>query len=135
MESKTEHKILIVDDEPDVCEVISHYLAKRDYKVISAISAKEALSKFAAEKPSLILLDILMPEIDGIECLRRIKEIDAQAMVIILTGVANLDTAKQALELGAVDYIMKPIDFDMLETLISVRLSFTKNSLPEANLT
>lgn len=115
-------KILIVDDEPDVCEVICHYLGKRGYDVIAATSAQEAVSKLLSEKPTLILLDIRMSEIDGIECLRMIKNIDKEVPVIMVTVVADLDVAKHALELGAVDYITKPLGFNALETAISMYL-------------
>ncbi len=126
MEPKTEDKILIVDDEPEVCEAISRYFTRRGYNVVIATSAKEALSKVSAEKPALIILDILMPLIDGLECLRKIKEIDKEATVIIVTCVASVDTARKALELGAVDYVTKPLDYDELETLISVQFSIKK---------
>lgn len=115
-------KILIVDDEPDVCEVICHYLGKRGYSVITATSAQEAVSKLLSEKPTLILLDIRMSGIDGIECLRTIKNIDKDVPVIMVTVVTDLDIAKHALELGAVDYITKPLGFNALETAISMHL-------------
>lgn len=120
-------KILIVDDEPDVCEVIANFLSKRDYEVVIANNGKEALSKLSTEKPSLILLDIRMPEMDGIECLRRIKELDKEVPVIMVTCVTNIDTAKKAMELGATDYLTKPLGYSALETAISMHL-FLKNT-------
>ena len=118
-----EQKILVVDDELDVCEAIRNYLMRRGYKIVIATSTQEAITKLLSEKPVLILLDILMPGIDGIECLRRIRDLDKNVPVIMVTCVIDVDTANEALRLGAVDYITKPISFNELETLVSVRLS------------
>ena len=115
-------KIMIVDDEPDVCEAISHYLGKRDYDVITATSAREAINKLLNEKPLLVLLDIKMPDIDGIECLQMIKKLDKEALVVMVTCVSDLETAKQTLALGAVDYITKPLCLEAIETAVSTYL-------------
>lgn len=115
-------KILVVDDESDLCEVISYYLNKRGYSVVTANNTQEGLAKLLLEKPSLILLDIRMPGMDGIECLRRIRKLDEEVLVIMVTCVTDLDTAKKALELGAIDYITKPLGFSALETAISTYL-------------
>ena len=115
-------KIMIVDDEPDVCEAISHYLGKRDYDVITATSAREAINKLLNEKPLLVLLDIKMPDIDGIECLQMIKKLDKEALVVMVTCVSDLEPAKQPLALGAVDYITKPLCLEAIETAVSTYL-------------
>ena len=115
-------KILMVDDEPDTCEVVSHFLGRRGYDVITANSAEEALSKLSTEKPELILLDILMPGMDGIECLRRIREINKEVPVIMVTCIIDINTAKQAIALGATDYLTKPLGYNALETAISTYL-------------
>ena len=115
-------KIMIVDDEPDVCEAISHYLGKRDYDVITATSAREAINKLLNEKPLLVLLDIKMPDIDGIECLQMIKKLDKEALVVMVTCVSDLETAKQTLALGAVDYITKPHCLEAIDTAVSTYL-------------
>ena len=115
-------KILLVDDEPAVCEVDGYYLSRRGYDVICANSAQEALDKFVKDRPQLILLDILMPGVDGLECLRRIRKIDKQVPVIMVTCVDEIETAKKAIELGAVDYLTKPLGYKALETAISMYL-------------
>jgi DNA-binding response OmpR family regulator len=115
-------KILIVDDEPDIRESIGHYLGKRGYEIITADNGKQAISKLLTEKPDLIILDMRMPEIDGIECLRIIKTLERDVIVIMVTAVTDLDTAKHTLELGAADYITKPIGFNGLETAITAQL-------------
>ena len=115
-------KILVVDDEPDVCEVISQYFDRRGYDVGIASNGEEALSKVLTERPKLILLDIRMPGMDGIECLRRIKKLDKEVIVIMVTCVDEIEAAKKALRLGATDYITKPLGFNALETAISTYL-------------
>lgn len=115
-------KILIVDDEVDVCKTISRFLQQKGYVPIVANNGKDALSKLASEKPELILLDIRMPDMDGVECLKRIKKHNPKVIVIMVTCVTDIDTAKKAIELGAKDYITKPISFDSLETAVSTYL-------------
>ncbi|MBU2541218.1 MAG: response regulator [Candidatus Omnitrophica bacterium] len=115
-------KILIVDDEPDVCEAIGLYFSKRNYKIITANNGQEALSKAKNEKPALILLDIVMPKMGGIECLRKIRRFNKRVPIIIVTCVDKLKTALKAMKLGATDYITKPLGFDALETTISTYL-------------
>lgn len=115
-------KILVVDDELDICEVISNYFGRKGYAIITATSAREALSKVSSEKPDLILLDILMPEIDGIECLRMIRELDKDVPVVMVTVVDDSKTAKRAIKSGATDYITKPLTFSALETVIVTHL-------------
>ncbi len=115
-------KVLIVDDEPDVCEAISSYLGKRGYYIITATRAKEAISKFLSEKPALVLLDICMPDMDGLECLKIIKKFDSEALVVMVTCMNDDTTARQALALGAVDYITKPLGFKAIETAITTYL-------------
>jgi two-component system NtrC family response regulator len=119
-------KILIVDDEVDVCKSISHYLEKKDFSPITANSGKEVLDKLKNDKPNLILLDIRMPDMDGVECLKRIKEIDKKVIVIMATCVTDIDVAKKALDLGAIDYITKPIGLEALQTAISTYLFLEK---------
>lgn len=115
-------KILVVDDEKDVCEVLSKFLSKKGYTPVIANSGKEALDKLSREKPSMVLLDIRMPDMDGVECLRKIKKFDKKVIVIMVTCVTDIDTAKKAVELGATDYITKPISFEALQTAISTYL-------------
>jgi DNA-binding response OmpR family regulator len=115
-------KIMLVDDEPDVCEAVCHYFSKRDYKVVTATSGEEALSKLLTEKPALILLDIYMPKMDGIECLQRIRELDKEVLVIMVTCANDKDKAKRCLELGATDYIVKPLGYNALELAVITHL-------------
>ena len=110
-------KLLIVDDETDVREFAASFFRKRKIEVITASSGEEALSSIEKEKVDLILLDIKMSGIDGLETLRRIKDKDKDAKVIMVTGrkPEEENVFDKCMQLGAMDYIHKPLELDELE--------------------
>jgi len=110
--------MLIVDDERSVRESLMHWFLPEGYRVETAAEAMEALDKMKDSSFDVVLLDIKMPGMDGIELQQRLKEIDSQMAVIIMTAYATVDTAIQALKQGAYDYITKPVDPDDLSRLI-----------------
>ncbi|HAL54938.1 MAG TPA: Fis family transcriptional regulator [Bacteroidetes bacterium] len=111
--------ILIVDDEKIVRDSLSKWFREDGYTVGSAEDAASALRQMQAKKWDILLLDIKMPGVDGIELQQRIKEIDPNATIIFITAHASVDTAVQALKSGAFDYVTKPVDPDYLSHLIS----------------
>ena len=106
----TDDTILIVDDSPFMLRTMSFILEKAGYATATANSGQEALEKLAEKDYSLILADIKMPGMDGLEMLRRIREIDSDAVVIVMTAYASLDTAVKAIKYNAYDYLVKPFD-------------------------
>ncbi len=110
--------ILIVDDEKVVRESLSKWFKEDDFIVGASENAAEALKQLQVRKWDIILLDIKMPGMDGMELQQRIREIDPGATIIFITAHASVDTAVQALKAGAFDYIAKPIDPDYLSHLI-----------------
>ena len=108
-------RVLVVDDEPVARELLSEFLTAKGYAVLTASNGEEALRKLKEERPHLILLDIRMPKMDGLETLRRVREIDHEVGVIMVTAVNEEETGRQALKLGAFDYITKPMNFQYLE--------------------
>ncbi|MEI6820831.1 MAG: sigma-54 dependent transcriptional regulator [Bacteroidota bacterium] len=110
--------ILIVDDEDSVRDSLFNWFIEDGYRVECAENAKIALSKLESDSFDIILADIKMPGMDGLEMLRRIKSLKADAIVIVMTAFATVDTAVQALKDGAFDYITKPFDPDDLSHLI-----------------
>jgi len=108
-------RVLVVDDEPDARELLSEFLTAKGYAVLTASNGEEALRKLKEDRPHLILLDIRMPKMDGLETLRRVREIDHEVGVIMVTAVNEEETGRQALKLGAFDYITKPLDLKYLE--------------------
>ncbi len=108
-------RVLIVDDEPVARELLSEFLTVKGYKVLTASDGKEALRRVKQDRPHLILLDVRMPEMNGLDVLRQVREIDHEVGVIMVTAVNEEETGRQALKLGAFDYITKPLDFEYLE--------------------
>jgi DNA-binding NtrC family response regulator len=106
--------ILIVDDENVVRDSLAKWFEEEGYSVDTATSAREALLKLPRQRWDLALVDIKMPGMDGLELHRKIREVDPNLIVIIMTGYASVETAVQALKDGAYDYIMKPFDPDDL---------------------
>ncbi|MDO9555944.1 MAG: response regulator, partial [Atribacterota bacterium] len=101
----TKANILIIDDEVDLCQSLLELLEEEEYKIFIADSGKEGLIKVKENLPDLVLLDIKMSGIDGIETLERITAIDKDISVIMLTAYQTVETAVKAMKLGAYDYI------------------------------
>jgi len=121
METKT--KILVVDDEVKICRNVEKILAKDDYDVSWASSADEALEKMAKESYSLLISDIIMPGMNGLEFLKLVKNQWPLTKVIMFTAYASTDTAVKAMRLGAVDYIPKPFTPDELRLPVELALT------------
>lgn len=126
------YKILIVDDELSVRRSLQEWFLEDGFEVEIAESGEEALEKMHRGPYDIILLDIKMPGMDGITLQRRIKEIDPQAIIIIMTAYASVETAVEAIKLGAFDYVTKPFDPDELSNL--VRNALKQKDLTEENL-
>ena len=108
-------KVLVVDDEPEAVELLVEFLSSKGYEVLTATSGEEALRRVKEDRPHLVLLDIRMPKMNGLEVLKRIREIDPEMGIIMVTAVNEEDVGRQALELGAFDYVVKPLDLKYLE--------------------
>jgi len=127
MTAENKIKILVVDDEEILRDRLKRLLELDDYEVVTAENGLRGLEEFASFKPDIVLLDIKMPGIDGIEVLERIKKIPNMAEVFIMTGHGGLETAIQAMRNGAFDYMTKPIDYDELE--INLKRAMEKKML------
>ncbi|NWF91991.1 MAG: sigma-54-dependent Fis family transcriptional regulator [Syntrophaceae bacterium] len=114
--------VLIVDDEAGTRESIKMIL-KNDYEVFLARDAEEAFAQIKAHSPDVILLDIILPDIDGLKVLEKIKENDPDLIVIMITATKTVKTAVEAMKLGAYDYVTKPFDVDELRLIINRALS------------
>ncbi|MGB3340501.1 MAG: sigma-54 dependent transcriptional regulator [bacterium] len=110
--------ILIVDDDEAQRSLLAGYLKKKDYTVTTAASGHEAIAENQDKGFDLVILDLKMPEIDGIETMAKIKEIDPETYFIILTGYGTVESAVEAMKIGAYDYLGKPINLDELEIII-----------------
>ncbi|MCX8116690.1 MAG: response regulator [Desulfobacterota bacterium] len=124
-----EERILIVDDEEVICNVLERRLIKEGYLCVTAHNGKEALSRFYKENFSLIISDIKMPEMNGIELLQKVKAIDPKMKMIMVTAYPEIDLAVNAMKLGAYDFIIKPADLDLI--VMSVRKALESKRLEE----
>lgn len=107
-------KFLIVDDEQDVVDNVKELFELRNYSVITATSGTEALELVKKESPNIIILDIRMPDISGMEVLKEVKKNYPKTRVIMLTGVEDEETKDKAMSLGASGYLTKPYSFSEL---------------------
>ncbi len=122
----TLEKILLVDDEPRILELLSVALENEGYQVLEADNGKEALAQFKKEKPQVVLLDIRMPDMDGLEVLRQIKESNQTSSVIMMSAYGAMETVLQAIKRGAYDYLTKPVDLEKVKVLVKRTLEAQK---------
>jgi len=130
------NKIMIhlIDDEPIIHDVLGQLLQSEGYQVEVSTSGEEALSKLPHQKFDLTLLDLLMPGMDGLEVLREIKRLEPEAVVIIITAYASVESALTAMKMGAYDYIQKPFKNDELLMTISRALEHRRLQLENIRL-
>jgi DNA-binding response OmpR family regulator len=125
-------RILIVDDEQSVRDVLGEYFVEQGYSVETAGDGEEALALVQASAPDLVLLDVRMPGIDGVETLRRLRAIAKDLAVIMVTANEDVGLARDTLRLGALDYVAKPFDFAYLERAIMAGLAQARAGEPPA---
>jgi two-component system, response regulator, stage 0 sporulation protein F len=116
-------RILVVDDEAPVREVLTEYFETEGYAVEAATNGLEALSVVSGGRADLVLLDVRMPGLDGVQVLRRIRELTDSVPVIMVTANEDVTIARQTLMLGAFDYVAKPFDFDYLDRAVAAGLA------------
>ena len=124
-----ENRILIVDDEEMICSIFARRLAKEGYSCVTANNGREALHHFYKDNFCLIISDIKMPEMNGIELLKRVKATRPNMLVIMVTAYREIDMAVEAMRLGAYDFIIKPADLDLV--VFSVKKALEKKRLEE----
>lgn len=115
--------LLVVDDEPRVRELLRDFLSIGGYDVIAAATGGEGLRLLRERRPHLMLLDMTLPDMGGMEVLRETMRCDSAASVVVLTGLLDEDIGRQALEEGAFEYLTKPVDLKHLEQLLSYKLA------------
>jgi len=113
------HKVLIIDDEKDILDSLSSILEDEGFQVSRATDGKEGLSLFEREKPEIVLLDIWMPELDGIQVLKQIMKKEGKAIVIVISGHGTISTAVEAVKMGAYDFLEKPLSIEKVLEVIS----------------
>src|SRR2546429_3407150 len=107
--------VLVVDDEDGIRQALDRFLSRLGYRVLQASSGAEALDRQAAEQPQVMLSDIRMPNLSGVELVPKALAADSDLAIIMLTAIDEPRTAIECLKLGAYDYLIKPVDLDELE--------------------
>jgi DNA-binding NtrC family response regulator len=115
-------KILVVDDEIEACKALEEFLSSMGHEVYTALDGPTALERVQEVRPDIVLLDMIMPGMGGTDVLKKIKELDFDTSVVMVTVVAEENRAKETMELGAFDYITKPVDLNYLENVLMVKL-------------
>jgi response regulator RpfG family c-di-GMP phosphodiesterase len=124
-----ENRILIVDDEKTIYSVIARRLAMEGYSCAMVINGREALGYFSKNNCSLIISDIRMPEMNGLELLKNVKAVRPDMMFIIMTAYPEIDMAVEAIRLGANDFIIKPVDLELM--VFSVKKALERKRMEE----
>ncbi len=125
-------KVLIVDDETDYLETLVKRMHRRKVEASGVSSGQEALEHLAEKGADVVVLDVRMPKMDGIETLRAIKNSYPLMEVLLLTGHASLSVAREGMEIGAFDYLMKPINID--ELLFKIQDAYERKKIQEKKI-
>ncbi len=115
-------RILVIDDDPEVVDILVTTLRDEGYGVLGALTSDEGLKLVILSRPDLVLLDIMLPGMNGIEVLKRIRSINPTIKVVMVTGNTDPVLAREALELGALAYVDKPFDFAYLKRIVAMAL-------------
>lgn len=117
------HKILVIDDDEVLLRLVSINLGEAGYSVLSTADGPRGIALYREQKPSLVLLDLGLPTMSGVEVLKEIRALDSSAKVIVVTGYGSVESAVTAMRFGAWDYVQKPFDMDVLLKKMETALS------------
>jgi len=135
MKQSYENLVLIVDDEPAIRDMISRYLAKVGFSAITASNGLEALELFKERSPQVVITDVKMPSIDGIQFLKNVRKFNASTPVIFITGFPDMNTVIEAMHYGAYDYIIKPFRMEAVHAKVTQALNTVKLAKENVALT
>ncbi len=116
--NKKQARILVVDDDKRLADDMVEYLSIYGYQAVAAYGGREALAKFEQGDFQLVITDLKMPEMDGMELLDAVKKLDSRVMVMVITGYSTIESAVTAIKKGAYDFIPKPFQMDELEIIV-----------------
>lgn len=128
-EYNLDDSILIIDDEPDICEYTQKFLTQQGYRVYTLTDPRQAEKEIESINPAIVMLDIVMPQMDGLQVLERIKKINSNIRVIMMSGVKDDFICKQAIKEGASDYLVKPFSLDQLKFTVLANSIKSRNNL------
>ena len=111
--------LVVIDDEQGILDVVSRFAQRAGYEALACASGREAIAQLQTRRADLVMVDLRMPDLGGLDVLRAIREIDPRCQAVLMTGYASVETAVEAIKLGATDYLSKPLDFARLEQLLA----------------
>lgn len=122
-------RVLVVDDEEGIREILSNYLIEMNFDVVTAIDGLDGLNIYKKNKVDLIVSDLMMPNMDGLEFLKEVRKIDDEVIFIMITGYPTIQTAVETIQEGAYDYITKP--FRIEDVRLRINRAFERKTLKE----
>jgi len=116
-------RILIVDDEEDICEMLADFLSNNSFETFWTTQGDQALKLVKQIRPHLLLLDIRLPDVNGLEILHEVQKADPALGVVMITGYHDIEIAQEALKAGASDFVTKPVELDYLLTSVRQKIN------------
>ena len=123
--------VMVIDDEQGILDVVGRFAQRAGYEAVTCSSGRDAISQLQLRRADLVLVDLRMPDVGGLDVLRAIREIDPRCQAVLMTGYASVDTAVEAIKLGAMDYLSKPLDFTRLEQTLGHLVSGARGAMLE----
>ena len=111
--------LVVIDDEQGILDVVSRFAQRAGFEAVACSGGREAIAQLQSRHADLVMVDLRMPDLGGLDVLRAIREIDPRCQAVLMTGYASVETAVEAIKLGAMDYLSKPLDFARLEQLLA----------------
>jgi DNA-binding NtrC family response regulator len=111
--------IIVIDDEPGILEVVGRFATRSGFQVIACAGGREGIARVQSTHADLVMVDLRMPDVGGLEVLRAIRESNPDCQAVLMTGYASVETAVEAIKLGAMDYLSKPLDFGRLQQMLA----------------
>jgi DNA-binding NtrC family response regulator len=111
--------LVVIDDEQGILDVVSRFAQRAGYEALACSTGRDAIAQLQVRRADLVMVDLRMPDLGGLDVLRAIREIDPRCQAVLMTGYASVETAVEAIKLGATDYLSKPLDFTRLEQLLA----------------
>ena len=112
-------RILVVDDDRDLANLLAEYLCRHGYDAVAEYGGKEGLERFKQGDFQLVITDLMMPEMNGMELMDAVKAVDKKVVVVVITGYGTIDAAVEAIQKGAYDFISKPFEYPALQLIIN----------------
>jgi len=119
--------LLVIDDEPNVLYSMAKSLQSRTLEVATALTAKQGIERVQGQRPDAVLLDVRLPDMEGMEAFEQIRKIDPRLPVILITAYATTETAIEAMKRGAFEYLIKPVDFHLLQEVVAKAIELSRS--------